>query len=1265
MAKRIVSFALALLTAFSAVSAAFAQVNPSDSEFGVLHLQKKGTGVNGLTEYITVDENGTPVELADGHIYMPFNESSAHLPASYDARKDGISGKVRNQGNFGTCWAIAVSSVMETYAYKHNLAPADSLDFSETHLAYFGNNSLVTDYSDPTSGDGQVSQNPWNEGGNVFKAAAALARWSGITDNSDFPRSSLTSVNTKLNEKDRYNSNSSFILESYDILDLNDRREVKEWIYENGAATLSYSHNDKFLEHSGNSYSYYANEDTQEYHAVTVIGWDDNYSKSNFAVTPPENGAWLCKNSWGKSWSDGGYYWISYYDTTIYRFSGLKIMPKSALVTLKAENEFEYQNFGNYTYNGAMYLSMLTNYEEISAANVFIAKSTERLSAVSTYTAQGNVIATVSVYKNLPENYSSPLDGTLANEPQTYLIENEGYHTLELSDFITLSAGENFAVVIDFRANGTEIALPIEYDGEDGNAENYVYRSLPRQSYVSLGYDWIDVNKEGYDNVYIQAFTDSFSPVPESGEKIILGSYPQSEVKDSELLSSLNALELNWNLYNYYCGNGLSGSMNPSNCMEYADVEFNAEKYRAVKINSYRPYYSEEISSANTSYQDENGYYINRIYWFRYEPVTWSVINRDEGIILCDLVIDSQPYSNLIYRYDANGDGSSGEDEYYNNQKCTVKLNDYESSSIRAWLNGEFYNTAFSNNEKAIIDTYLSDNAPFDSQSDYSDTEDKVFLLSHSEISDKNLPLDYVNGTTAVAQATDYAKCQGIKTFIGTSSVYWWLRSAYKKAAYNCTVSYTGRIGSPNLIWSSSTGYGVRPALKINLKHNYHSVTWNFNGKTLTETHHPGDIISIPESPSLDGYTFANWSPEIPDLMPDKDISFSAEWNANSYDIYFDANGGSWNGETSKAVSSIFSQSIVLPQSPYRQGYVFVGWADSEGNPPAVLETTKKVTYFALWAPSDKNSYTVRTYIMNTHGTYTLDSTEIITATTNAAVKISAPLKEGFTFNPDLSVMSGTVAADGSLKLSVYYDRNQYELTVNGNGSTSLYRFYYGEDLRIPVPERIGHSFTGWDKELPQTMPANNLEITANWSVNQYTITFDSNGAEKIAPLTLDYASKIKAPPEPQKNGYVFLGWSPQIPETMPAENITVTALFGIVAELSLKVPSVDTVRYGETLILHAETSVLPDHIRLKWSSDNSCVTLTPSADGKTCALTPASNGSAVITVSLVDEKGNEIIGIDSELKTASVRIASKTGFFWKIISFFKNLFGAERVIDK
>ena len=132
-----------------------------------------------------------------------------------------------------------------------------------------------------------------------------------------------------------------------------------------------------------------------------------------------------------------------------------------------------------------------------------------------------------------------------------------------------------------------------------------------------------------------------------------------------------------------------------------------------------------------------------------------------------------------------------------------------------------------------------------------------------------------------------------------------------------------------------------------------------------------------------------------------------------------------------------------------------------------------------------------------------------------------------------------------ALTLYPVWNTNKYTITFDTNGGSEIAPITqdYGTEITAPdKPTRKGYTFKGWDKEIPETMPAENITVKAQWEINQYTITFDTNGGSKIAPITQDYGTEITAPDNPTRKGYTFKGWDKEIPETMPAENITIKA---------------------------------------------------------------------------------------------------------------------------
>ena len=292
-----------------------------------------------------------------------------------------------------------------------------------------------------------------------------------------------------------------------------------------------------------------------------------------------------------------------------------------------------------------------------------------------------------------------------------------------------------------------------------------------------------------------------------TGDIIEFGSYPQSEVTDTALKSALTSKAGStdgWTSYDYY----ISGEQ--SDFMKYTDVEYGGEKYRGVYFTQYRPYYTGYSSSTGNSYQDDNGYNTSTVYWFKYEPMKWQVLSFDKttgnAVVLSKDIIDSQQYYN-------NG----------NNRTIggvTVYPNNYEHSDIRAWLNGTFYDGAFTTSEKnAIIATTLDNSAYSEeySQYDSNPTTDKVWLLSYDEA--LNTAYGFTSNTlgteTRHAKGSAYALCQGLWKDNSNGCSEWRLRSAAIYDGLACNVYDNGSVSGSCGV--DITKYGVRPALKINL----------------------------------------------------------------------------------------------------------------------------------------------------------------------------------------------------------------------------------------------------------------------------------------------------------------------------------------------------------------------------------------------------------------------------------------------------------------
>ena len=301
------------------------------------------------------------------------------------------------------------------------------------------------------------------------------------------------------------------------------------------------------------------------------------------------------------------------------------------------------------------------------------------------------------------------------------------------------------------------------------------------------------------------------------------------------------------------------------------------------------------------------------------------------------------------------------------------------------------------------------------------------------------------------------------------------------------------------------------------------------NGEAdITITQDYGTPITAPADPTREGYTFIGWDREIPTTMPAEDMTVTAQWEINRYTITFDTNGGS----EIAPITQDYGTEITAPDNPTRKGYTFKGW-DKE-----IPETmpAENITVTAQW---EINRYTIT---FDTAG-----GSEIAPITQDYGTNITAPAdptREGYTFKGWDKEIPKTMPAE-NMTVKAQWEINQYTISFDTNGGSEIAPITqdYGTKITAPAdPTRKGYTFKGWDKEIPKTMPAENMTVKAQWEINRYTITFDTAGGSEIAPITQDYGTNITAPADPTREGYTFIGWDKAIPTTMPAENITVTA---------------------------------------------------------------------------------------------------------------------------
>ncbi|MGN1195776.1 MAG: C1 family peptidase, partial [Acutalibacteraceae bacterium] len=251
----------------------------------------------------------------------------ATLPSSYSSVNENIVTPIKDQGIYGTCWAFATISASETSIIKEfNEYNINNCDFSEAHISYFSV-SDATDKLKLTAGDKSLIKSKNTDflqlGGNAISSTFTLAKWFGLVQESDAPYKDVK-PSTTYSSSLAYSKN-KMLLENSLWIPMQDTNTVKTLIMKYGSCVISYYHSELFVNESNGSY--YQNIAKVPNHSVSIVGWDDNYSKSKFKsvygslygqyTMPKNNGAWLIKNSYGTSYCNDGYMWISYEDTSL------------------------------------------------------------------------------------------------------------------------------------------------------------------------------------------------------------------------------------------------------------------------------------------------------------------------------------------------------------------------------------------------------------------------------------------------------------------------------------------------------------------------------------------------------------------------------------------------------------------------------------------------------------------------------------------------------------------------------------------------------------------------------------------------------------------------------------------------------------------------------------------------------------------------------------------------------------------------------------
>lgn len=453
---------LGITTCFAQASAALkaAPLNPEFTKFiseREADMARKQTGDGHWLGHI-------PAPLDLSHLKGKKTSSITSFPPAYDLRTTGKLSPVKDQGPCGSCWAFATCASLESY-----LLPSETWDFSENNLK----NTHGFDWG-PCSG------------GNHLISTAYLARWSGPVDESEDPYSPYDGTSPPGLSPKKHAQQVYFIPDRSGPLD---NGNIKQAIMEFGAVFTSMYYNSSCY-HSSN-YTYYYSGSSPSNHAVSIVGWDDNFDRNLFKTPPPGDGAFIVKNSWGTGWGQGGYFYISYYDS--------KAGKDNAVFTAEAPTNYA----DIYQYDPLGWVNSIGdgNSPTLWFANVFNTKDSGALAAVSFYAASPNSTYELYIYKDVS---SLPNSGMLA-AAQTGVLPYPGYNTIDLGTPVTLTPGQKYSVAVKLTTPGYNYPCPVE-------CSQYGYssaaKSNPGESWASSdGSSWEDLYGLNFGNACLKAFT--------------------------------------------------------------------------------------------------------------------------------------------------------------------------------------------------------------------------------------------------------------------------------------------------------------------------------------------------------------------------------------------------------------------------------------------------------------------------------------------------------------------------------------------------------------------------------------------------------------------------------------------------------------------------------------------------------------------------------------------------------------------------------------
>ena len=1039
------------------------------------------------------------------------------LPSSYDSRNYNYITSVKNQGSYGSCWAHAAMACVEASMIKNGIrvgtgsAATTSLNLSETQHCFFSYSAaydaegmLEGDVTNMTDSSGK---NGLDCGGNGEMSSYTLMRWTGSASEttSALAYSNASSVaNNGLSSQYAYGSNVSHV-QNCIWVPSNDIEGVKRAIMEYGAGNISYCASNGYTSYS-NTYQCVTSTSASPNHAITVVGWDDSISKSNFKPnTPSGNGGWLCKNSWGTSYFNQGYMYISYEDASVANAGYIYFYVADDVENY--DHNYQYDGTINLACYGKGYNSSTEWYEGFAnntkVANVFTAQGSEMLKAVAYCCWDEALDYTVEIYKN--PTTGNPSSGTLMSSQTGYLTYS-GYYTIVLDTPVLLSAGDTFSVVITQSCetaadDGKYIHTP--YDATFNNSSwadwlNFVHANHGNTSYYQEPNGaWTDCPDNG--DYRIKAYTDDYENPYTVTATVNSAMYGSVSVTGTVI----TATPAN----GYYVESCTLVSGNATWTISGNTINVSPSSDCTIRVNfAPKPSYTVNFVASGTAQGSQTAYLNDPITLptsVSVDPDGWTFAGwvtaqfdetTDEPAYYAPGASYTVTGNATLYALFTRVDGGGSETVYQ-----------LVESAPTSWAG----NYVITNNPTNITDlssayvlkgvTGSSNGTNAETASNCTAFSSTGIVLDNSAL--KNVPNDYI--IVIDAQGSYYSvKSAATGCYYGMNS------SSYLYAYSSYNSSYCA--------WTPAINTNGVAQLKNNRNGSYPYFSWSTsNSYFWSGSSNNANVLRLWKETVI--------SSDVTYYCTDPSVAQPTEYTVTFKD---------WDGTVLKTETVAEGGSATAPADPARTGYTFTGWDVSFTNVTSDLIVT---------AQYQINNYTV---------TYYVNGVEIHQDTYNYGANVTAysyTAPVGYTFSGWTETIPATMPAQ-NLEIHGTTTINTYTVTfVDWNDAViSTQNVEHGGAATAPAaPERTGYNFTGWDTDFSNV--TSNLTVKAQYEAIRHTLTINyvyyQNGqaAAEAVTVSLGYEETYSyATPELAN----YTADTASVEGVMGLEDITVTVTY-------------------------------------------------------------------------------------------------------------------------